>query len=315
MPFEWSAVLLILQLIYLEGILSIDNAAVLGAMVAHLPPHEVIPWPRALRFLRRPIHRFLGGQRLAALKVGLFGAYLGRGAMLFAAAWVIRNKWLLLLGGLYLIYLALSHFGAEAEVAEEKERGFRPARLKLGFWSVVVNVELADLAFSLDNVVAAVALSREMWVVLTGVFLGIVTMRFAAGIFVRLIEREPLLEDAAYLLVMVIGLELLAEELLHIHFSHLAKFTISLSVLAVTLIYARTPAVRAFGARMRWLRHGLAVLNAAVGMVLRPVGLVAHGLGRMAAFAFGVTGVRRASRGAKSLSPADPPLPGSHGGR
>ena len=315
MPFEWSALLLILQLVYLEGILSIDNAAVLGAMVAHLPPREKIPWPQGLRFLEAPVHRLLGGQRLAALKVGLFGAYLGRGAMLFAAAWVIRNKWLLLLGGLYLIYLAVAHFSAEAEVAEEREQGVRPARLKLGFWAVVVNVELADLAFSLDNVVAAVALSRQMWVVYTGVFLGILTMRFAAGIFVRLIEREPMLEDAAYLLVLAIGLELLAEELLHIEFSHLAKFVISLSVLAATLLYARWAPLQAVGRRMRWLRHALAALNAMARVVLWPVGLAAHGLGRMASFAFGVTGGRRASETSKTLPAAEPPSPGPHGGR
>ncbi len=315
MFFEWSALLLVLQLVYLEGILSIDNAAVLGAMVAHLPPREKIPWPRGLRSLQRPVHRLLGGQRLAALKVGLFGAYLGRGAMLFAAAWVIRNKWLLLLGGLYLIYLAVAHFSAEAEVAEEREQGVRPSRLALGFWSVVVNVELADLAFSLDNVVAAVALSRQMWVVFTGVALGILTMRFAAGIFVRLIEREPILEDAAYLLVMVIGLELLAEELLHIHFSNLSKFVISLGVLAATLMYARTPPLQAIGKRLRWLRHALAVLNTMGRMVLWPVGLAAHGLGRMAAFAFGVTGNRRGSRTSKTLPAAERPSPGPHGGR
>jgi tellurite resistance protein TerC len=284
-------------------------------MVAHLPPREKIPWPPGLRFLQMPVHRLLGGQRPAALKVGLFGAYLGRGAMLFAAAWVIGNKWLLLMGGVYLIYLAVAHFSAEAEVAEERERGVRPARLALGFWSVVLNVELADLAFSLDNVVAAVALSRQMWVVFTGVFLGILTMRFAAVIFARLIEREPILEDAAYLLVLAIGIELLAEELLHVEFSHLAKFAISLGVLAATLVYARTPFLRALGKRMRWLRRALAALNAIGRMVFWPVGLAAHGLGRLASFAFGVTGGRRASETRKTLPAAEPPSPGTHGGR
>ncbi len=200
-------------------------------------------------------------------------------------------------------------------MAEEREQGVRPARLALGFWSVVLNVELADLAFSLDNVVAAVALSREMWVVLTGVFLGIVTMRFAAGIFARMIEREPLLEDAAYLLVLAIGLELLAEELFHADFSRLAKFAISLSILAGTLLYARWAPLQAVGRRMRWLRHALAALNATARMVLWPVGLVAHGLGRMAGFAFGATGNRRASRTSKTLPATEPPSPGTHGGR
>jgi tellurite resistance protein TerC len=189
---DLSVILIILQLIYLEGILSIDNAAVLGAMVSHLPREEPIPWPRLLRFLQKPVHRLLGGQRLAALKVGLLGAYLGRGSMLFIASWVIQNRWLLLLGGLYLIKLAVDHLGEtpmEAAAAAAEAAGQPVPRLERSFWSVVLAVELADLAFSLDNVVAAVALSRELWVVLTGVFLGIVTMRFAAGIFVYLIAR------------------------------------------------------------------------------------------------------------------------------
>jgi tellurite resistance protein TerC len=272
--FHWSAVLIILQLVYLEGILSIDNAAVLGAMVSQLPKDDPIPWPRPLRFLQRPVHRLLGGQRLAALKAGLLGAYVGRGAMLFIANWVVQNQWLLLAGGLYLIYLALSHFGAKAEAAAHAEAGTRPARALMGFWIVVLNVELADLAFSLDNVVAAVALSREMWVVLTGVFLGIVTMRFAAGIFVALIQRQPILEAAAYLLVFVIGLEVLAEDLLAVHISHAGKFLISLSVILGTLAYARFAPLQALGRRLRWVRQGVAAVSAGFRLAAWPVGWV-----------------------------------------
>src|SRR5207247_3324231 len=94
-----AVVLIILQLIYLEGILSIDNAAVLGAMVAHLPRHEGIPGPRRRRMFKKLVHKLLGGQRPAALKVGLFGAYVGGGGLLFIASWVIQNAWCLLWGG------------------------------------------------------------------------------------------------------------------------------------------------------------------------------------------------------------------------
>jgi tellurite resistance protein TerC len=274
---DWSAIFIILQLVYLEGILSIDNAAVLGAMVAALPRETPIPWPRPLRFVARPVHRVLGGQQMAALKAGLLGAYLGRGTMLFAAAWVVRNRWLLLLGGLYLIYLAVTHFGAEAERAERGGAAGALVSAARSFWLVVLNVELADLAFSLDNVVAAVALSREMWVVLTGVFLGIVTMRFAAGIFVRLIEREPILEAAAYLLVFAIGVEVLAEDLFAVHLSHLTKFLISLGIITGAVVYARSPALQAVGARLGWLRRGLAALSAGARAVLQPVGGAVRG--------------------------------------
>lgn len=268
-----AVLLIILQLIYLEGILSIDNAAVLGAMVSHLPPHEPVPWPGPLRGLQRPVHRLLGGQRPAALKVGLLGAYLGRGLMLFIATWVIQNRWLLLLGGLYLIKLAVDHLGetpAEARAAAAEAAGQPVLRVTRSFWNVVLAVELADLAFSLDNVVAAVALSRELWVVMTGVFLGIVTMRFAAGIFVRLIVRHPVLEGAAYLLVLSIGVGLLVDDLLHIHLNDVQRFAVSFGILLLTLLYGRSPAFQRIGASFLWLKRVLGFVNLLFIYALRP---------------------------------------------
>lgn len=278
---DLRVLLIILQLIYLEGILSIDNAAVLGAMVAHLPRHETIPWPRALRFLRKPIHRMLGGQRLAALKVGLFGAYFGRGMMLFLASWIIRNRWLLLLGGLYLIKLAADHLGEtsrEAREAAAQAAGGPVRKPERAFWSVVLAVELADLAFSLDNVVAAVALSRILWVVLTGVFLGIVAMRFAASIFTFVIERYPELEAAAYLLIFNIGIELLLEDLFGIHISDLQKFGVSLGTLLITLFYGRSKAFQRFGTRFIWLKRVFGFLNLVFVYLLKPLTWVLAGV-------------------------------------
>lgn len=278
---DLGVLLIILQLIYLEGILSIDNAAVLGAMVSALPKDEVIPWPRALHFLQRPVHRLLGGQRLAALKVGLLGAYVGRGSMLFIAAWVVQNRWLLLIGGLYLIKLAADHLGdigpgtpredVEHVAGESLRRGAR------AFWSVVVAVELADLAFSLDNVVAAVALSRELWVVFTGVALGIVTMRFAAGIFVWLIQRYPVLESAAYLLVFNIGVELLLEDLWHIKLGDAQKFAVSAGTLILTLAYGRFPTLQRIGAYFTWLKRVLGVISLLFLWTLKPLSWVFNG--------------------------------------
>lgn len=271
---DFAPILIILQLIYLEGILSIDNAAVLGALVSHLPKDDPIPWPRLLRFLKKPVHRTLGGQRLSALKVGLLGAYVGRGTMLFIASWVVQNPWLLLLGGLYLIKLAADHLGelpGNSQQEAEETAGQSVRKLGRSFWSVVVAVELADLAFSLDNVVAAVALSRQYWVVLTGVALGIITMRFAAGIFVRLIERYPELESAAYLLVFNIGVMLLLEEFFGIHPSDAAKFLVSLSTLLLTVLWGRNAAVQRFARNFRWLRRMLGIISLLFIYVLKPL--------------------------------------------
>ncbi len=272
---DLAVLLIIFQLIYLEGILSIDNAAVLGAMVSGLPKKDVIPWPRSLRFLEQPVHRLLGGQRLAALKVGLLGAYVGRGSMLFIASWIVQNRWLLLFGGLYLIKLAVDHLGdtgggtAEEDVEQVAGETFR--RGERSFWSVVVAVELADLAFSLDNVVAAVALSRELWVVFTGVALGIVTMRFAAGLFVWLIQRNPILEAAAYLLVFNIGIELLLEDFWHIKLTDVQKFAVSAGTLLFTLAYGRSATLQRIGRYFTWLKRVLGIISLLFIWILKPL--------------------------------------------
>ena len=266
-----SALLIILQLIYLESILSVDNAAVLAAMVRRLPRDEPIPWPTVLRFAARPVHRVLGGQRLAALKVGLLGAYAGRGAMLLLAAWVLHNHWLLLVGGLYLIKLAVDHLGERPQGARTTPLRGAEARGERGFWGVVLAVELVDLAFSLDNVVAAVALSQQLWVVMAGVFLGIVTMRVAAGVFSSLIARYPVLEATAYLLILMIGLEVLVEDLLHIRFGDVAKFAISLSTVLLSLVYGQQPRFQQMGRRLMWLKGFLGYIALLFDHMLKPL--------------------------------------------
>lgn len=83
-----AELLTILSLILMEGILSIDNAAVLATMVKHLP----------------------GSQKDKALKYGIIGAYAFRGVCLFLAAWLVKIVWVKAIGGAYLLYLAITHF-------------------------------------------------------------------------------------------------------------------------------------------------------------------------------------------------------------
>jgi tellurite resistance protein TerC len=244
MSLDVAALTIIVQLIFLEGILSIDNAAVLGAMVAHLPDDKPIPWPRSLRFLAAWGERTLGPQRQAALKVGLLGAYLGRGLMLLLAGIIIHQPWVRILGAAYLLYLAVEHFAEMYHPHEHLEQR-RLARAAGGFWATVGAIELADLAFSVDNVIAAVALSDELWVVMLGVAIGIVLMRFAATIFTRMIAWEPALASGAYLLLVAIGAELLAEEFFGLHLEEVAQFAISAGILVLTIAFARVPLLRA----------------------------------------------------------------------
>jgi tellurite resistance protein TerC len=189
--------------------------------------------------------------------------------MLVLAAWVIGNPFLKILGALYLIKLAFDHLSladqpGEAEILEKKHRAANT------FWLVVLNVELADLAFSLDNVVAAVALSSHLWVVMLGVALGIVTMRFAAGIFTWMIQREPILATAAYIVVLNIGVELLLAEFLGMHFEAWQKFIISAATLILCVVYARVRFLHRLAPVFHWFGEGMGDLNELVDWALRP---------------------------------------------
>jgi tellurite resistance protein TerC len=246
-----------LQLIFLEGILSIDNAAVLGAMVSVLPTDKTVPYPRALKFAQRFTNRVLGMQQSAALKVGLLGAYAGRGLMLVLATWVIENPILRILGAAYLVRLAFEHLSHR----DEPEEDGTPHQ----------HVELADLAFSLDNVVAAVALSNQLWVVMLGVALGIVTMRFAAGAFTWLIKREPILATAAYIVVLDIGAELLVSEFFGVHFESWQKFLISAATLILCVVYARVKFLHLLAPLFDWFGHGMGILNDLINWAFTPV--------------------------------------------
>jgi tellurite resistance protein TerC len=282
MQFDLSFVYIIVQVIFLEGILSIDNAAVLGAMVSILPKKETVPWPGPLKFLGPPVYRILGGQRAAALKVGLLGAYLGRGLMLVVANFVIHNPFLKILGAAYLIKLAFENLG-EPEPGEENQTGAKKVEGK-GFWSVVLAVELADLAFSLDNVVAVVALSDNLYIVMFGVAIGIITMRFAAGIFTLMIQKEPILKPAAYLVVFNIGTELLLDEFAGIEFSSALKFMISAGTLILFVIYAHIKPLHILQPIFDWVAQGMANINELLDWLLKPVSLVLKVLFRAIGF-------------------------------
>lgn len=269
----WPVVLIVFQLIFLEGILSIDNAAVLGALVAHLPDDLGIPWPSVFEKIGGVLHPVLGNQRTAALRVGLLGAYLGRGLMLFLASVLIGNSWVKLVGAAYLIRLAFDELG-DATPGEETEAE-KQKRINAGsFWAIVVTVELMDLVFSIDNVVAAVSLSNMLWVVMLGVAIGILTMRFAAGVFSYAVQREPILKQAAYVLVLNIGIQLILEQIWKVQISDLLRFSISIGIILVSLAYARIPLLQKLDFLLRWLSQGMGIINNFVDWILAPFNAV-----------------------------------------
>lgn len=187
--------IIILNLILIESLLSVDNAAVLATMVLDLPPHQR---PRALRY-------------------GILGAYVFRGLCLVFAFVLIRIWWLKPLGGLYLLVLAYNYFRGkstpepEDDTLDKKHQWFY--RVSMGwmspFWATVVSVEVMDLAFSIDNVFAAVAFTDNLFLICTGVFIGILAMRFVAQTFVKLLEKYPGLERSAFIVIALLGVKLL----------------------------------------------------------------------------------------------------------
>lgn len=264
----WPLVVIVLQLIFLEGILSIDNAAVIGALVSPLPDNEEVPWPGRLKKLGTTLHPLLGFQRMAALRVGLLGAYLGRGAMLFLTSFLIHNSWIKLIGAVYLIHLAFDNL--EDMTGDSDEDGAMTPIKTRTFWATVLTVEIMDLIFSIDNVVAAVSLSDKIWIVMLGVGIGILTMRYAAGIFSYAVEREPILKQAAYILVLNIGVELILDQVWHIEIPDLLRFGISVVTIVLALAYAHFPFLQKFRFVLVWLAKGIGIINEFVDWLFIP---------------------------------------------
>jgi YkoY family integral membrane protein len=236
-------------LIILEGLLSIDNALVLGMLAKRLPK----------------------SMRSRALSYGLVGAFVFRVIAILTAGFLLKYTFVKFLGGAYLVFIAVKHLfleqtdGGEEKVVLDEEGNPKLVDAETGeslditrenieieqrvpiaaglvthesedqpgatyaenascdiqkhsvglFWRTVLVIELTDIAFAVDSILAAMALAgsrtEKLWVVITGGILGVVLMRFAAAMFVRLLERFPRFEISAYLLVCVIGIKLLAD--------------------------------------------------------------------------------------------------------
>ena len=120
-------------------------------------------------------------QRNKALKYGIIGAYVFRGICLVLASWLIKIWWLKALGGLYLMYLFFNYFRTKSTPTKEDDllnkNESKIYKYTFGlfgkFWSTVILVEIMDLAFSIDNVFAAVAFTDNIYLIWVGVFIGI----------------------------------------------------------------------------------------------------------------------------------------------
>jgi tellurite resistance protein TerC len=189
--------------------------------------------------------------------------------MLFMASFLIHNSWIKIIGAAYLIHLAFDSIEDMSGGGSEDGQG-KPIQTK-SFWATVLTVELMDLVFSIDNVVAAVSLSKQLWVVMLGVAIGILTMRFAAGLFSYAVQREPILKNAAYILVLTIGVELILEQVWHVEISDLVRFGLSISIILLSLAYAHIKPLQKTRFVLVWLAQGIGIVNELVDWLLVPL--------------------------------------------
>ena len=187
----WQEVALLLPvLIGLEIVLSADNAIALAAIARKQPD------PAAQQ---------------RALNLGLVFALLFRVVLILAAQWVLNFRPLMGAGAVYLLWLCMSHFFLQSanddDTASEESPGPAEAAAK-SLAATAFTIALTDLAFSLDSVAAAVAVSDRIGLVITGGVVGVVALRLSSGLFIRLLQRYQRLEAAGYLAVGLVGIQL-----------------------------------------------------------------------------------------------------------
>ncbi|MGI2327387.1 TerC family protein [Planococcus sp. YIM B11945] len=233
---EYAWVLLVL--VGLEGLLAADNAVVMAVMVKHLPKDR----------------------QKKALFYGLFGAFIFRFTALFMITLLVNIWQIQAIGAAYLLFICIKHLIDQRKDNDEEDHAVKEKETKgSSFWMTVLKVELADIAFAIDSMLAAVALAvtlphlgdfniggingGQFFVMLAGGLIGVVIMRFAAHQFVRLLETYPQLETAAFVVVGWVGVKLLVMTLSHENvgilphdFPHSTSWTITFWAVLVGIV-------------------------------------------------------------------------------
>jgi len=232
MPFnvELTDFVTIGLLVLLEAALSADNALVLAVLVLPLPPE----------------------QQKRALRYGILGALAFRIVATLFATYIIHWEWVKLVGAAYLLYLPAKHFWHRPDESTRGKPKVIATILGLtAFWSTVVRVELTDIVFAIDSILVAIAMSRKIWVIITGGVLGIIAMRVLIGQLLGIVRAFPSIVDGAYVIVAWVGVKLFIEYLHGIHvigweIPRWLSITVMLVLFAASAVYAKRakPGVR-----------------------------------------------------------------------
>jgi predicted tellurium resistance membrane protein TerC len=198
-PQTWVA---FVTLTALELVLGIDNIVFISILAGKLPHAEQ---PRART-------------------VGLALAMLMRIALLFSISWIIRltaplftvlgqeisgRDLILIVGGLFLLGKSTHEIHAKLE----GDQGHASASVKASFTSVIIQILLLDVVFSLDSVITAVGMADNLAIMITAVVVAVLFMMVFAGPISQFVERHPTVKMLALSFLLLIGVTLIAEGL------------------------------------------------------------------------------------------------------
>jgi YkoY family integral membrane protein len=183
MDFTLQTLITILSLAILESLLSIDNAVVLAVVAKDLKPED----------------------QKKALSYGIMGALVLRFLAILLASRLIQYEWVKVVGGAYLLWLAVHYFFLKRFKKEKQKKSYS------SLWKAVFAIELTDLVFAIDSILAAVAITTNIWIIMIGGAMGMVFIRFASTQMIKLLKRFPFLETFAYLLIAVVAIKVMLE--------------------------------------------------------------------------------------------------------
>jgi len=187
---SWSEILTLLPiLIILEILLSADNAIALASLSKSLKNPE---------------------DRTRALNIGVTISLILRILLILLSAFLLNYLVVRIFAGLYLIYLFFSNVFFKRKNYSEEELQVNEHNLnKRNFLKVVALLSITDLAFSIDSITTAVAISDQYILVVSGAIIGVIALRFTSEIFLRLIEYFTRLEMAGYIAILIVGSKLI----------------------------------------------------------------------------------------------------------
>ena len=177
-------------IVSLELVLSADNAVALASITKNLNNIDL--------------------QR-KALNIGIFIALLLRILVILTAQFFLNFWPVKLIGGIYLISLSISKFLSLNNKGSDKNLNENSEHSNISLFKIILLLSVTDLAFSIDSITAAVAISDQFLLVITGAIIGVIALRFTSGLFIKWLEIYINLEKAGYIAVGLIGLKLIIQ--------------------------------------------------------------------------------------------------------